>query len=160
MSADAKREAVAERLRQLTEASGGVLTPTAVVKDAMDATSPLHDQFEWDAQKAAWNHWIVRAREIIRSVRVQFRDDSQSLSVVAYVRDPRLVEDQGYLSTLSIRTDQDLAREALVQEFGRAAAYLRRARELAMAFSMEAEVDDIQSRLDSLRKRISEDART
>jgi hypothetical protein len=153
-------EAVAERLAMLTQQAGGILTPEAVVKDAMTEDSPLHGLFEWDQSKAAWSHWLDRARQIIRSVRINFRDDTTSVSVVAYARDPNMGDEQGYRQTLSIRSDQELAREVLVQEFGRAAAYLRRARELAVAFSLEAEVEDIQSRLSLLRERIASEART
>jgi hypothetical protein len=40
-----------------------------------------------------------------------------------------------------LRTDADAAREAIVQEFTRVADLLRRARELAIALSVEDQVD-------------------
>lgn len=148
-----------ERLKALQdiERAAGRLTPEAVVEAARDPASPLHGWFTWDDEAAAHMQRIYQARRLIASVRVVVRTDSRVVSSVFYVRDPSLpVESQGYVSLPTLRTDEDLAREALLQEFGRAAAALQRARELAAALSMQDEVELMLERVQALRQRVQE----
>lgn len=74
-----------EHLRGLEK--DGRLTPEAVVEDARDPGSPLHELFEWNVDKAAMKHWMDRARTLIRSVEVVIRNERLTVSTVAYVRD-------------------------------------------------------------------------
>jgi sugar-specific transcriptional regulator TrmB len=125
-----------------------------VVADAKRRDSPLHSYFEWDNGKAAHAWRIEQARTLIRTVMVVVRTEKQSVSVVAYVRDPDQESgDQGYVSTLKLLDDKDLARSALVEEFSRAASVMRRARELAIAFALEGDVDSITRKIEVTRKR-------
>lgn len=136
-----KRQAIQERLLQL-EDENGRLTPESVLEDARDPESPLHDQFEWDTDKAAHRYWLDQARTIITSVRVVTKTEKSIVSTVYYTRDPSAgPHEQGYRSVPRLRTDADAAREAIVQEFTRVADLLRRARELAIALSVEDQVD-------------------
>jgi hypothetical protein len=48
----------------------GVVTPTAVLQDAADETSPLHRLFEWDDTAAAERYRLDQARGLIRRYRV------------------------------------------------------------------------------------------
>lgn len=48
---------------------GGMDLSRAVVLAAKDPQSPLHEQFEWDVERAAWSEWIRRANELVRSFR-------------------------------------------------------------------------------------------
>jgi hypothetical protein len=147
-------------INRLAKEAVGVITPEAVVHEAMKPDSPLHGRFEWDKDKAAWSAWIDTARSLIRSVRIEVTTTQVTVSAVAYVRDPRCeAEQQGYISVVTLRTDADLAREALVQEFGRAAAYLKRARDLAVVLSLEAEVEGLQKQLSLLVDRVKDEAR-
>lgn len=52
----------------------GQLTPALVVDEARPKTSPLHERFEWDNRVAgeAWRR--QQAHEMIRSVRVVYRE--------------------------------------------------------------------------------------
>lgn len=54
-----------ERIRSLNE---GRLTPAEVVRAAAEADSPLHGCFTWDTEKAAHEHHLFEARQLIRSV--------------------------------------------------------------------------------------------
>src|SRR5438128_4396441 len=93
----------------------GRLTPERVVKEARKPESPLHDLFEWDTEKAAYQNWLDRAREIIRTVRVEIVTEKRVISAVAYVRDPAAEPKiQGYVSTLKLRSEGELAYECLV----------------------------------------------
>jgi hypothetical protein len=155
MTTKQEQVAIHRRLQELESKRRGVLTPDAVVADAKSKKSPLHSYFEWDNGKAGHAWRIEQARTLIRSVMVVVRTDKQSVSIVAYVRDPdQEAGDQGYVSTLRLLDDKDRARAALVEEFSRAAAVMRRARELATAFALEPNVDDITRRIERVAKRV------
>ena len=54
------------------------LTPQIVVDEARDEAHPLHDRFEWDNQIAGEKYRLDQARRLIRSVRVVYREASES----------------------------------------------------------------------------------
>lgn len=152
-----QREAVRLRLEELTAANGGVLTPEAVVSDAQDEDSPLHQCFEWDVGKAAHAHWLDQARAIITAVRVDFKIHRTIVSTVAYVRDPDARSgEQGYRATAELRTDAEAARAAICDEFSRVADFLRRARELAKVLGAQEDVDGLLSAVVTLRRRFEQ----
>lgn len=150
-----KTEIVA-RLRALEDRHGR-LTPEVVVSDAKNPKSPLHEEFDWDMKRAAQMHWLDRARELIRSVRVLIHEDTSVMRSPAYVRDPSQAHaDQGYISVVKLRNDKELAREAVLEEFSRAASALRRAHAVAAALNLVNEVADLQARVEKLQKEIEE----
>jgi len=135
-------------LRQL--AAKGDLTPERVVEHACEATSPLHEFFEWDDALAAQAHRLQQARSLIRSVRVEVTVESHVLSVPRYVHDPDRNKDGGYIETLSIANDRDLAARVLRQEFARAIGCLQRAKKVAAALGMAAVVDTLIQQMSSI----------
>lgn len=144
------------RLAEITMKNGGILTPEAVVEDAKQKDSPLHSMFEWDTKKAAYQHWLDTARGLIRSVRVEVHVESRKVSTVAYVRDPKAPpERQGYVRTAALRSDTDLAREALEQEFQRITAAMHRARELSVYFGLKDELETMIATLGEFRERLA-----
>ncbi len=148
------KEAIRKRLAEIESANDGRLTPFAVVADARDETSPLHDCFEWDVDKASYSHWITQARNLITSIRVVVTTESTSVKSVFYVRDPSAQQDeQGYVSVTRLRGDKDMAREALVAEFTRVADLLRRARHLAQALDADDEIQGLIQTVVGLRQR-------
>lgn len=152
-----QREAIRVRLSELEHANGGRLTPSAVVEDAKNPDSPMHGCFEWDTDKAAYAYWIIQARDLITSIKVVQRTETVNVRAVYYVRDPSAGDgEQGYVSVPTLRTDADMAREALVSEFSRVADMLRRAREIAAALSAQADVEDLLVRVVGLRQRFME----
>lgn len=137
-----KKDRIAKRLEELTVLGGGVLTPNAVVDDAKDARSVLHEVFEWDDSKAAHAHRLEQARALIRSIRVEITIESRIVNCVGYVRAPDVEpEEQGYRATGNVRDDADLARDALRHEMARALAAMRRARELSLVFGLTDELE-------------------
>lgn len=151
----AQQDAIRARLAELETKGGGVLTPDMVIADARHDGSPLHAHFEWDDNKAAQAWRLEQARTLIRSVMLVVTTETSTLSVVAYVRHPDMASDeQGYTSTARIRTDKDRAHEVLTDEFSRAAAALRRARELAIVFGLQKDVDIVARKVEKLAKRI------
>jgi Glu-tRNA(Gln) amidotransferase subunit E-like FAD-binding protein len=139
MSADS-REAVRIRLEEIAARNAGRLTPEDAIEDAKDEESPLHQHFTWDDSDAAHKQRLYEARALIRSVRVTTIVDQTVHRTIAYIRDPSRPSDEGgYIATAVLRTDEDLARAALVEEFSRAAPAMLRALEVARALSLENE---------------------
>lgn len=52
----------------------GTLSAPLVVDEARDPNSPLHSRFEWDDTVAGDRYREVQARELIRSVRIVYRE--------------------------------------------------------------------------------------
>jgi hypothetical protein len=147
-------EVIRAALEDIARESDGRLTAEAVVKAAADADHPLHSQFEWDDKVAAHDRRIDQARALIRGVRVTISTDKRVVSTVWYVRDPSAdAKEQGYVSLARLRTDEDLARAAIVDEFSRAASLLQRARDLAAVLEMETEVDELITSIERLKTR-------
>lgn len=157
MTTKEQQEAIRARLSELEAKGKGRLTPDMVLSDARKPTSPLHSYFEWDNLKAADSWRLEQARALIRSITVVITTERNSVSVVGYVRDPDMPHgEQGYTSVARIRTDKDRARDVLVDEFSRAAAALRRARELAIAFNLERDVDAVTKKIERLQNKVPE----
>jgi hypothetical protein len=57
------KNAILERLKIIQSQES--LTSEAVVRDASDVTSPLHDRFEWDNEIAGHKHRLAQARDLI-----------------------------------------------------------------------------------------------
>lgn len=55
----------------------GQLTPALVVDEARDPASPLHSRFEWDDSIAGEQWRKSQAQELIRSVRVVYREATE-----------------------------------------------------------------------------------
>jgi hypothetical protein len=137
-------------LKEIADRSGGRLTPDVVLKAAKSRFSPLHDYFTWDDTEAAHQHRLHQARTLIRSVKIQFETTERVISTVAYVRDPEKPSDeQGYVSTIKLRSEEDNARVAIVNEFMRVNAALTRAKNIAAVLDM---VDDIKELIDRVEK--------
>jgi hypothetical protein len=152
-----QREAVRVRLGELELSNGGRLTPSMVVQDAKDPASPLHDYFQWDERKAAEAYWLEQARDLITSVRVVMTTDQRSVDVVYYVRDPSAqTDEQGYVSVPTLRSESEMAREALVSEFTHVADRLRRARQLAEVLGAADDVDALLTDVVGLRRTFME----
>lgn len=140
------------RLQELHDRDG-VLTPDAVIADAKDPNSPLHDQFVWDVHEAAMQHWRATARRIISSVRIVIKTEKYSLSSVAYVRDPdKEGREQGYASVAGLRSDKDRARKALRSELMRADAAMHRAYDVASSLGLDREIEAIRAQIAGLQR--------
>src|SRR4051812_8867384 len=77
--------------------AAGVVTAERVLEAAKDPTSVLHDEFEWNDDKAAHQHRLDQARTIIKAVKVQIIVKNHRIIAPFYVRDPQLDHNQqGY----------------------------------------------------------------
>lgn len=79
----------------------GQLTPALVLDTARNPDHPLHPRFTWDDEAAAEAHRIDQARNLIRSVRVVYReaDDKEGARSVRAYHSVRTEEGCVYRST-------------------------------------------------------------
>lgn len=89
--------AVAELAR--IRAANKKLTASAVVEAAEPEDAPLHPAFEWDDEQAAHEYRLIRARQLIRSVRI-IREDQTPQRI--YVHIPEQDEDEGTYEPISL----------------------------------------------------------
>jgi len=141
---------VRQRLQELHDARGS-LTPDIVLQDARDPESPLHSEFTWDSEEAArkWN--LEEARRLIRSVKIEIKTTKYHLTAIGYVRDPDCDRrEQGYVSTVSLRSDTEKARRALLSELSRADAALQRAYDVAHSVGLEGEIAALRAQIEGV----------
>jgi hypothetical protein len=151
---DVSRQAVRQRLEEIREANGGILSAEAIVEDARQKDSPLHGEFEWHVKTAAYQYWLDTARKLIRSVRVVVSEETV-MRAPKYVRDPRAENDtQGYVSLYSLRTDEDAAQATVMREFHRIESALRRAQSVADVLGFRDVLDDLLEQIISTRQRL------
>jgi hypothetical protein len=70
-------EALRGQLTAISDQHGG-LTPALVVSEARDPEHPLHARFEWDNELAGEEWRREQARDLIRSVRVVWREATET----------------------------------------------------------------------------------
>lgn len=136
---------IKQRLQEL-ERDNGRLVPADVVEAARDPESPLHHHFEWDDSEAAQRYRITQARTLIRSVLVEITVRDVPLSVVGYVRDPEADAKQaGYRNIMKLRSEEDAARAAIVDEMKRVANAVRRAKTVAAVLGVTGDIEAIEA---------------
>lgn len=131
----------------------GRITPNAVIKTARNKNSVLNGLFEWDINKAAAQHWVERARDLItRYVTVQVISRGRPYDVVLYAHDPREKNKQGYIPLTGPDMNRKLALQVLDAEFGRCVSAIERARGIATV--LEDRCPGIVERLEELLQQI------
>lgn len=153
-----KKQIVENALKEIMDKEGRI-TPQAVVDAAKGKDSPLYEFFEWDIKKAAHLHWLETASRLIRMV--QFRETFQDRTIVApfFVRDPeRPSTEQGYRSISHIRSDEDAARDVLVDEMAMVGGILKRARSVAAVLGMADAVAEIEAKVADFTRQVEDRA--
>lgn len=145
-----------ERIIKIADRNGGSIEPDQVIADARNPKSPLHSYFDWDIERASMEHWREVARRMIRSVEVERIIHKKTVKTIAYIRDPcKTSSEQGYISVDVLRDDEFHAKRALISEFDRAEAALRRALEVAKALELERDVARLLRQLGLTRVKAS-----
>lgn len=140
----------AEILAAIAERRGGILRAEDVVLEAADLTHPLHGEFEWSDAKAGAAHRVEQARSLIRSVRVVVVSGVTRISVPLYVHVPQRPERAGYVAMPRLRTDRDLAIEAILAEWEQVRARVERVRDIALGVGLDDDARRAQAILAAL----------
>ncbi len=108
----------------------GELTPQAVVDEARNESHPLHNRFEWDDTLAGEAYRRTQAAELIRSVKVIYREtpEGEERSVRAWSSLNTASDDgaaKGYAPTEELVQD-DFSRKLLLRQLERDVKALQR----------------------------------
>ncbi len=106
-----KNVKIISELRRIQEGNDGLLLPAHVVAAARPKTSPLHSRFEWNDGKAAQEHRLWQARQLI-SVCVEVFSNGESAPIFVSVSSDRQ-PGNGYRATVSVLTDEELCAQLL-----------------------------------------------
>ncbi len=135
----------------------GRLTPAQVVEAAKSKASPLHSLFEWDKGKAAYQHWLNVARDVIGAVKIAVTINQAIIRAPHFVHDPD-APGQGYRSTVMLRKDLISARQSLIYTLEVAAGHVKRGYDLAAQLGLEGEVDALIERIAGLQRVLKSEA--
>lgn len=136
------------------ENNDGQISPVQIVNAARDPSSVLHDEFEWNDSLAAANFRLDQARALLRRVEVHIIVHRREIAVPVYVRDPAMISGvQGYRSIVKIKTESDMAQEAVEREVAAVLSRLARLKNVAEALGLAGAVDELIDRVFELRGR-------
>lgn len=106
-------------LAKIQERDGCILPP-AVIDEGKSKTSPLYRKFIWDDHKAAHEHRLWQARQIIRSVIIipveDVADDIRTVRAFVNVRSTEKetrFKGKGYIATLDAMSDVEYRAQIL-----------------------------------------------
>lgn len=110
-------KAIDKELSAIERAHAGFLKAEAVVNYARNPRTALHKRFEWDDTKAAHQHRLAQAREIIRTRIYRLETAGRELPMKVYVS---LVPDQqqpggGYRKMVDVLSDKAQREQLLLQ---------------------------------------------
>lgn len=133
----------------------GTITAQRLLKAATNPDHLMNEDFEWDDTKCGKKYRLNQARGYIAAVRITHTTTTMRLTGVAYVRDPRLPpEEQGYVSTIKLRSEREVAEDALAAEMARLQSILERTREIAALLNLTNEHEDTLQSVLRLNSRI------
>lgn len=124
------------------ERKEGELTPANVLERARSANSSLHDHFEWDDSRAAEQHRLSQAGELIRSITIDV-----SRSNVEPAKPTRAfvsVERQGERSYVGVQTamsDTELRKQVLERAWNELRSFRERYADLKELAGVFAAID-------------------
>lgn len=105
----------AKELEHIRQTNGGILRATDVVAFARDPETVLHSRFEWDDTKAAEQHRLWQARELIRVVVKTQPTTEDATRVYVSLSDDRRNDGGGYRTLDDVMRSQTM-REALLKQ--------------------------------------------
>jgi hypothetical protein len=129
----------------------GFIEPSDLVAAARPKNSVLHDEFEWNSEKAAEAHRIDTARRLIRYVRIELIINEQVINAVGYVSDPnRPSKSRRYVDLTIVAANEMMRQEVLMAELTRIVAQIRRAQEVAAVLGLSRQLAGMLSDVEAL----------
>jgi hypothetical protein len=103
-----KASVAGEYIEKIKKKRKGI-TPQLLVIEAKDKKSPLHKCFEWNDTKAADEHRISQARQILRMLVVRIEsDDGKPVKYRAFIS-PQSPDNTSYHTIKEVCEDEDLS---------------------------------------------------
>jgi len=145
---DLKNEAKRAALLAIAARDEGRLHPQAIVDEAEDARSPLHDEFEWDDGEAAAAYRLAQAGALVRRLKVTIIREDKTARVlkVTTTREYESRRSQrgggGYESLEEIMREPEKRAEMISQVLDEMMAYRRRYEALVELAEIWAAIDE------------------
>jgi len=102
------------------EKKKGIVKPEDLIEKAENKSSSIHHLFEWDNDEAGRQYRMSQARNIINHIEIEVRSAHSPDEKVNLVIQPQRAfhnvvsgEERGYVSTINIVRDEDLAKQVL-----------------------------------------------
>lgn len=135
-------EKAGKEMEDVRRKNGGALTPEALLERARSANAATHAHFEWDDTKAAHQHRLSQAGELIRAIAI---DVSRSnIEPAKPIRAFVSVERQGersYTSTVHALSDAELRKQVLEKAWADLEAWRQRHADLTEFARIFAAID-------------------
>lgn len=145
ISIDAQK--AGKELERIKRTQNGLLEPENIVDAARDANNVLHPHFEWDDSVAAEAFRADQARDLVRSLTVDIsRSNLEEKHVRAFVN-VVTGDQQGYVSTFTALSSEDLRKQVLQRAFAELEAWRARHAELSELARIFAAMDETQGLL-------------
>jgi hypothetical protein len=132
------RTEVEDCIKAMMERNDGQLEAQTLVEAARDKAHPAHAEIWSISDKdAAMEHRVGIARRLISQVRMIISDP---VTLFPDSRVPFAVKNpngSGYITVAKCRTNEDMARDAVIEAFAKANSEMRRARQLARVLGMD-----------------------
>jgi len=96
-------EAAAEELSRIQNVYGKI-TPEIIVREAGDTSSPLHNYFEWDDEKAGERWRVQQARILLNNIQVKTVSDGEERRISVF----EVVSASGGYKSFDTFTRQDI----------------------------------------------------
>jgi hypothetical protein len=127
-----RKERIKAALEEIADRKNGRLAAEDVVEAAKNPHHDLHDEFEWDDRKAAAQHRLDRARQLITYVTITVTHTPIKIVSPYYVRDPtKPSHAQGHIALTSSELRIADAKQILLNEFSRIESAIDRGRGVA-----------------------------
>jgi len=108
-----KDEEVLAELRRIAKKRGGLLRPDHIIEAASAAASPLHRFFTWDDEKAANEHRLWQARELIATYWIVEPMSNEPIRMLISLASDRQAK-QGYRFSADVMANPDQRAEWLL----------------------------------------------
>lgn len=148
-----KKELIRQAIAELAD-SNGTVTANAVFEAARSPNSVLHNEFEWNGDKAVIALGLQRAAELIRSVRVEVIIDTHKVVAPYYVNHPASNRSGEYMPVKQVANDDTIKHGVLINEMSRIEAAINRARAIAGVLNLEAELSNMMASVETVRARV------
>lgn len=152
---------VLRELARLQKKNGGILLAEKVFAAAEPEDSPLHSLFEWDREKAFIEHNLERARNLIQTFRIEYKDvivEKSKIKIVESVGLPRWTPHphftRGYSDTQSLLSGPE-RKDTLLQEHSRCLGHVERLAGYLKGVGMEKEFRRLLGVMEDIRAAIT-----
>ena len=110
-----RREKILVELQEVQVRHGGTLRPADVVAFAEDGNTALHERFTWDDTKAAHEHRLWQARELIRVSVILLPGETEPVRAFVSLKEDRAKAGGGYRGLVDVLLDP-AGRKAMMME--------------------------------------------